>query len=110
VPCAASPQTIAAALTGNYRSEHIFALRQAVDLYDFHQAKIAECDVEIEAVLRSLNQEREIPEKPLPEVRHAKGRNEPRFDIRPALYTLLGAESRTHGDTCSKFTRGESRD
>jgi transposase len=71
VRCAASPRTIAAALTGNYRLEHILALRQAVELYDFHQAKIAECDVEIEAVLRRLNQEREIPEKPLPEVRHA---------------------------------------
>ena len=96
--CAASPQTIAAALTGNYRSEHIFALRQAVELYDFHQAKIAECDVEIEAVLRMLNEERKIPEKPLPEVRHAKSRNEPRFDVRPALYTLLGADlTQIHG-------------
>jgi transposase len=98
VRCAASPRTIAAALTGNYRLEHIFALRQAVELYDFHQAKIAECDVEIEAVLRRLNQEREIPEKPLPEVRHAKGRNEPRFDVRPALYILLGADlTQIHG-------------
>ena len=98
VRCAASPRTIAAALTGNYRLEHILALRQAVELYDFHQAKIAECDVEIEAVLRRLNQEREIPEKPLPEVRHAKGRNEPRFDVRPALYILLGADlTQIHG-------------
>jgi transposase len=98
VRCAASPRTIAAALTGNYRLEHIFALRQAVELYDFHQAKIAECDVEIEAVLRRLNQKREIPEKPLPEVRHAKGRNEPRFDVRPALYILLGADlTQIHG-------------
>ena len=35
-------------------------------LYDFHQAKIAECDVEIEAVLRTLNEERTTPEEPLP--------------------------------------------
>ena len=52
---AASPQTIRAALTGNYRPEHVFALRQALELYDFHQTKIAECDAEIEAVLRTLN-------------------------------------------------------
>ena len=98
VRCAASPQTIVAALTGNYREEHVFALRQALELYDFHQAKIAECDVEIEAVLRRLNQDRETPEKPLPDVRHAKGRNEPRFDPRPALYTLLGADlTQIHG-------------
>jgi hypothetical protein len=48
--------------------------------------------------LQRLNQDRETPEKPLPEVRHAKGRNEPRFDPRPALYTLLGADlTQIHG-------------
>jgi transposase len=98
VCCAASPPTIAAALTRDCRPEHIFALRQAVELYDFHQAKIAECDVEIETVLRRLNEERKVPEKPLPEVRHAKSRNEPRSDVRPALYTLLGADvTQIHG-------------
>jgi hypothetical protein len=44
VRCAASEATIRAALTGNYRAEHLFALRHALELYDFHQAKIAECD------------------------------------------------------------------
>jgi transposase len=97
--CAASPATVAAALTGNYQPEHVFALRQALELYDFHQAKTAECDVEIEAVLRMLNQERAAPQTPLPRVRHAKGgRNEPRFDARRALYTLLGADlTQIHG-------------
>ena len=36
VRCAASPETIRAALTGNYRPEHVFALRQALELYDVH--------------------------------------------------------------------------
>jgi hypothetical protein len=85
IRCAASPQTIAAALSGNYRSEHVFALHQALELYDFHQVKIAECDAEIEAVLRTLNEDRETPQRPLPDARHAKGRNEPRFDVRSAL-------------------------
>jgi transposase len=98
VRCAASPQTIVAALSGNYRSEHLFALRQALELYDFHQTKIAECDVEIEAALQLLNEERETPKEPLPGVRHAKGRNQPHFDPRPALYTLLGADlTQIHG-------------
>ena len=45
-----------------------------------------------------LNEERATPPKPLPGVRHAKGRNEPRFDVRPALYTLLGADlTQIHG-------------
>src|SRR5262245_3480036 len=96
--CAASPETVRAALTGNYRPEHVFALRQALELYDVHQAKIAECDTEIETVLRTLNIERTPPDAPLPAVRHAKGRNEPAFDARPALYTLLGADlTQIHG-------------
>src|SRR5712692_1440413 len=96
--CAASPETIRAALTGNYRPEHVFALRHAVELYDVHQTKIAECDTEIETVLHTLNTERATPETPLPAVRHAKARNEPKFDARPALYTLLGADlTQIHG-------------
>src|SRR6266852_7552486 len=96
--CHASEDTIREALIGNYRPEHLFALRQALELYDFHQAKVAECDVEIEAVLRGLNAQRRTPEAPLPSVRHAKGQNEPAFDVRPALYTLLGADlSQIHG-------------
>jgi len=98
VRCAASEETIREALTGNYRPEHVFALRQALELYDFHQVKIAECDTEIEAVLHTLNEERTTPEQPLPSVRHAKGRNEPGFDARPALYTLLGGDlTQIHG-------------
>jgi transposase len=58
VRCAASEETIRAALTGNYRPEHIFALKQALELWDFLQTKIAECDLEIEAVLKSLNEKR----------------------------------------------------
>jgi hypothetical protein len=74
------------------------ALRHAPELYDVHQTKITECDTEIEAVLRTLNAERTPPEAPLPTVRHAKGRNEPAFDARPALYSLLGADlTQIHG-------------
>jgi transposase len=98
VRCAASEETIREALTGNYRPEHVFALRHALELYDFHQVKIAECDVEIETVLQTLNMERRAPVEPLPSRRHAKGSNEPQFDARPALYTLLGADlTQIHG-------------
>src|ERR1700730_467779 len=49
VRCAASEETIREALTGNYRPEHVFALKPALELWDFHQTKVAECDIEIEA-------------------------------------------------------------
>src|SRR5437870_4216662 len=98
VRCDASEATIRAALTGHYRAEHIFALRHALELWDFHQAKIAECDAEIEQVLRTLNEVRPTPTEPLPAMRHAKAKNEPEFDARPELYTLLGADlTQIHG-------------
>ena len=42
--CHASEDTIREALIGNYRPEHVFAPRQALELYDVHRAKVAECD------------------------------------------------------------------
>jgi transposase len=42
--CHASAETIRQALVGNYREEHVFALTQALELYDVYQAKAAACD------------------------------------------------------------------
>jgi transposase len=73
-------------------------LQQALELYDFHQDKIAECDTQIETALRALAAERTEPTTPLPPQRHAKGRNEPTFDVRTVLHRLLGADlSQMHG-------------
>jgi transposase len=96
--CKASQATLTAALTGNYREEHLFALRQSLELYDFHRTQIDACDAQIEAALDQLNLDRPAPEQPLPSMRQQGGPNEPRFDVRSALYTLLGADlSQVHG-------------
>jgi transposase len=52
--CRQSVEVIERSLQGNYRSEHLFALRQAVELFDCYQTKIVECDHEIEQVLQRL--------------------------------------------------------
>ena len=40
-PCCKNPiEIIKKSLEGNYREEHLFALAQAVEAYDFFQAKI----------------------------------------------------------------------
>lgn len=96
--CKASVATIQQALTGTYRPEHLFALRHAVDIYDYVHAKIAECDEEVARILARLNAARPTPGTPLPAVRHQRGKHEPRFDVRQALYTMLGADlSQIHG-------------
>lgn len=45
--CKNNEETIARSLHGNFRPEHLFSLKQAVDLYTFYQGQIAECDQEI---------------------------------------------------------------
>jgi hypothetical protein len=68
--CHASVDEIGAALSGNWREEHIFALGQALELYDTCRSKIAECDVRVEAMLGRLRDAASIAAQPLPPVRH----------------------------------------
>lgn len=42
-------------LKGHYSENHLFALKQAVECYDFYQEKIAECDKQIEQSLIKIN-------------------------------------------------------
>jgi len=96
--CKQTPETIRQALVGNYRPEHLFALRQTLELYDVLQAKIAETDAAIAAALTTLPLPEAASAAPLPAVRHTKGKNEPHFDVRRALFALIGADlSQIHG-------------
>jgi hypothetical protein len=36
---------------GNYRQEHLFVLKQAVDLYDYYHQQIEACDRQLEVCL-----------------------------------------------------------
>jgi len=90
--CKASVATICEALAGNYRPEHVFALRQAVELYDTYQAKLQDCDGEIEKGVRALPRD-ESPGAPLPEARRRQAqKNEPGFEVRAILHGLLGVD------------------
>jgi len=42
------------ALRGNWQAEHVFALRQALEGWEFYQRQISACDQQIETVLREL--------------------------------------------------------
>lgn len=42
--CKQSLEVIVDSLQGNYRDEHLFTLKQAVEAYDFYQKQIQECD------------------------------------------------------------------
>jgi transposase len=91
VRCKSSVDTIREALTGNYRPEHVFALRQAIELYDFYQAKLQDCDAEIERSLRALPKEDATSSPPLARSRKVQ-KNDPPFEVRPLLHALLGVD------------------
>jgi len=88
--CHHSEEEIARALEGTWREEHLFTLRAAYEAWQFHQGQLSKVDAQIAAQLRLLAPARELP--PLPAKRCASGRraNDPRFDVRGALYAVLG--------------------
>src|SRR3954451_25008656 len=51
--CKNSAEVIAQSLVGTYREEHLFALQQAVTLYEVYQAQIVACDTRTEQYLAS---------------------------------------------------------
>jgi transposase len=91
--CHASAEEISAALAGNWREEHVFALGQALDLYDAYQAKLADCDARIEQVLGQLRTVSERPAGQLPPARHRDNTaNAPAFNARAMLHSVLGID------------------
>lgn len=92
--CRKSEAEIAAALTGHYKAEHVFALRQALAGYDFFCAQIQACDVEIAQIYQTVtpaSTRTAPPLAPRPRVR-SKRRHEPAFDLRSELYHLAGVD------------------
>lgn len=89
--CKASEQQIVAALTGHYRPEQVFVLRQNLEMFDCLQTKITACDGEIQRVLAELEAHCDPPDQPLPPRRQKRrSANEPSFDVRSPLHVLCG--------------------
>lgn len=93
----ASAQTIAKALVGDYRSEHLFALRHALELYDFYSAKIKECDREVEAYLGTIDSRVDPIVTPMPPSTRTNKSKKPQgnqaiFDLRTEVYRISGVD------------------
>jgi transposase len=89
--CRSSEQTIAKALMGNYRQEHLFALRQALDLFETYHQKLLECDEAIAAELARFEKQADGSKlAPKPEKRPRK--NQPQLDGRTLLFEMAGVD------------------
>ncbi len=64
-----------AALTGNYKAEHLFALTQALELFDIYTEKIENCDRIIALVLQRLQQLTPDPQQTMPKAKHQESNN-----------------------------------
>lgn len=93
IRCHSSIEVIKAALVGNDRDEHILALTRSLDLYDFHQSKIEDCDRKLEAAVAALTvkADGDIPALPKARIKR-KQVNAPPFDVRAALYGVPGTD------------------
>jgi len=92
--CKATKEEFVAALTGNYRPEHVFALKQNLDLYATYAASLSECDQAIEAYLKTLAAHSPEPRERLltPRKKSRPRPQEPSFDVREYLYQLHGVD------------------
>src|SRR5215208_453694 len=87
--CKATAEVIAQSLVGNYRQEHLLALKQAVELFEFYQEKIRECEAEMENYLRGLSGKGK--DEP-PRLGGSQKRQSMSFNVRDYAYRLTGVD------------------
>ncbi len=91
----ADKKTIVKSLIGDYRREHLFTLKQALQSYRNYRQLIMDCDLEIEIYLKEFDSRIEIDESQLPPPKKTKKKprgNTPDFDLKTHMHRLLGTD------------------
>lgn len=91
--CRNSQEVIEKSLQGNYRAEHLFALKQAVELYDIYHEKIHDCDAEIESLLSKFEDQVDLDKAEIPKAKVENKKNNvntPKFDLHRHLFRITG--------------------
>lgn len=91
-----SEDTIAKSLEGDYRPEHLFALRQSLAAFHYYQQLVVEVDQEIHRQLGSLETattaEPTVPKRTKTSA-YQRRRYQPKtFDLRGELYRIFGVD------------------
>jgi transposase len=95
----ASEETVAKALVGDWRAEHLFTLRQARESYRHCQTQIRACDAEIERRLAQLRSQVDPTQTPPPPPQPSQARRQKGdihledADLRTELYRVLGTDA-----------------
>jgi transposase len=89
-------QTVAKSLEGDYRPEHLFALRQSLAAYRFYKQLMAEVDLELEQKMLRLPRAEHAPDKRPAGTKkriYQHAGNEPSFDLKEELFRTLTAHT-----------------
>ena len=94
--CKKSEEEIGRALTGTWREEHLFVLKQSMEMYDFYTQQIQACDDEIERAYSLTRPDLDAGElKPLSINKrnsHSKNRPQNAENIRKHLQRICGVD------------------
>lgn len=103
--CKKDEGEIAKALTGTWREEHLFILKQSLELYDFYTRQIEACDAEIERMysLTRADGEEQEPRVLTASKRHSHSKNAPKdVDVERHLRRICGVDlTAVHGVSAS---------
>ncbi len=99
----ANEETIRNSLEGNWRAEHILALKQRLSLYRSHRNLINECEQEIEKLVAAFEPRMDSEEKPMPADRKQKQRKrqepERKSRLQPASRGIQTVRRGPHSDS-----------
>jgi len=91
-----SEDTVAKSLEGDYRPEHLFALKQSLAAFRYYQSLISEADQEIQRQLNDLDTAADAEDAPPKRTKaspYQRRRYEPKnFDLRGELYRIFGVD------------------
>jgi len=90
--CARSEVEIAKSLEGHYKREHLFALKQALELYDFYDHQLQACDAELEDLYKEFDPPQNPGTPPSTPRTTKRRKNQAHFDLAHALYRLAGVD------------------
>ena len=103
--CQKNEQEIAKALTGTWREEHLFILKQSLELYDFYTQQVEVCDAEIERMYSLIRPAWNAAEQEgiSPKPRNSHSKNAPKnVNVRKHLQRICGVDiTAVHGVSAS---------
>ena len=85
----ASDEEVVQALEGNYRFEHLFILKQAVESYDFVIKQIAEFDSCIDILLSQMDKKEDNKKNPVPKTKRPANVS---YSSQVLLYEIFGVD------------------